>query len=63
MQSTEDFRKNVRALVQAQLAKLDVVSREEFEVQQAILLKTRQQLEQLQSQLEKLEAELLASKQ
>jgi len=57
-QSSEDIKRNVRALIQAQLAKLDVVSREEFEVQQAILLKTRTQIEQLEKQLAALEAQL-----
>ncbi len=57
-QSSEDIKRNVRALIQAQLAKLDVVSREEFEVQQAILLKTRTQIEQLEKKLAALEAQL-----
>ncbi|WP_196161042.1 accessory factor UbiK family protein [Reinekea sp. G2M2-21] len=57
-QSSEDIKRNVRALIQAQLAKLDVVSREEFEVQQAILLKTRTQIEQLEQQLANLEAQI-----
>jgi BMFP domain-containing protein YqiC len=57
-QSSEDIKLNVRALIQAQLAKLDVVSRDEFEVQQAILLKTRTQIEQLEKQLAALEAHL-----
>ena len=39
------------------LKKLDVVSREEFEVQKKILLKTRQKLEQIEAKLDKLLAE------
>ncbi len=61
-QTSEDIRKNVLALVQSQLSKLDVVSREEFEVQQEILAKTRSQLEQLQSQLAQLEEKILPPK-
>ena len=45
---------NVQALVQAQLNKLDVVSREEFEAQRALLRKTRQQVEQLEAEIEAL---------
>ncbi len=53
--ATKDIRHNARALVQSQLSKLDVVSREEFEIQQAILEKTRDQLSQLEAQLKDLE--------
>lgn len=54
-QSGEDIRHNVRSLVQSQLSKLDVVSREDFDVQQAILEKTRAQLIQLEGKLAELE--------
>lgn len=54
-QSGEDIRHNVRSLVQSQLSKLDVVSREDFDVQQAILEKTRTQLIQLEKKLAELE--------
>lgn len=54
----EDLRRNMRSLVQAQLSKLDVVSREEFDAQQAVLLRTREQLERLETQLKVLEAEV-----
>ena len=60
-QTTDDIRTNVKALVQAQLAKLDVVSREEFETQQAILVKTREQLDKLKGQLDALEKQINAS--
>ncbi|AJI45811.1 accessory factor UbiK family protein [Francisella tularensis subsp. novicida] len=45
------------SIVNKSLKKLDVVSREEFEVQKKILLKTRQKLEQLEAKLDKLLAE------
>ena len=58
-QAGEDVRTNLRGLIQAQLIKLDVVSREEFDTQQAILEKTRTQIEHLQKQLDQLESQLL----
>jgi ubiquinone biosynthesis accessory factor UbiK len=54
----EDVRANLRGLIQSQLSKLDVVSREEFDTQQAILEKTRTQIDHLQKQLEQLESQL-----
>jgi BMFP domain-containing protein YqiC len=56
--SGQDIQNNVKALIQAQLSKLDVVSREEFDIQQRILEKTRTQIEQLQQQLSDLEKRL-----
>jgi BMFP domain-containing protein YqiC len=41
--------------VHSQLAKLDVVSREEFETQQLILEKTRSKIDALEAQLAQLE--------
>ncbi|MED7788886.1 accessory factor UbiK family protein [Francisella sp. 19X1-34] len=41
-------------IVNKSLKKLDVVSREEFETQKKILLKTRQKLEQIEAKLDKL---------
>lgn len=57
-QAREDIRNNLRSLIQAQVSKLDVVSREEFEAQQAVLLRTREQLEKLEAQLKQLEEKL-----
>ena len=37
----EDFEKNVRATLQATFSRMDLVTREEFEVQAAVLLRTR----------------------
>ncbi|MED7819075.1 MULTISPECIES: accessory factor UbiK family protein [unclassified Francisella] len=42
------------SILNKSLKKLDVVSREEFEVQKKILLKTRQKLEQIEAKLDKL---------
>ncbi len=44
-------------IINKSLKKLDVVSREEFEIQKKILLKTRQKLEQIEVKLDKLIAE------
>jgi BMFP domain-containing protein YqiC len=52
----EDLERNVRAALQAGLVKLDLVTREEFEVQRAVLLRTREKLEALERQLAELEA-------
>lgn len=57
-QTRQDLAKNVRSLIQSQLSKLDVVSREEFDSQQRVLVKTRTQIEQLEQQLATLEEKL-----
>ena len=51
-----EFESNVKATLQAGLAKLDLVTREEFEVQRAVLLRTREKLEALERALAELEA-------
>jgi len=48
----------VKALLQSSFAKMDLVTREEFEAQAAVLARTRQKLEALEAQFEKLEAQL-----
>lgn len=52
----EEAEKKIRQILQAQLAKLDVVNREEFDVQTQVLLRTREKLMQLEARLTKLEA-------
>ncbi len=47
----DDLEKNFRSVLQTGLDKLDLVTREEFEVQQAVLAKTRAKLEALESRL------------
>jgi BMFP domain-containing protein YqiC len=51
----EDLKKNLRAILESGLAKLDLVTREEFEVQAAVLGRTREKLEQLETALKELE--------
>ncbi|MFQ6372446.1 ubiquinone biosynthesis accessory factor UbiK [Shewanella sp. YIC-542] len=53
-----EFEERSKHLLQQQLLKLDMVSREEFEVQQHVLLKTREKLEALQAKVDALEAKL-----
>lgn len=52
----KDVEKNVRAMMSATFTRLDLVTREEFEVQQEVLARTREQLDQALLRLEKLEA-------
>ncbi len=53
-----DFSKNFRATLEASLAKLDLVTREEFDVQQAVLARTREKLTRLEQQVNTLEAQI-----
>ncbi|WP_105903734.1 ubiquinone biosynthesis accessory factor UbiK [Vibrio gangliei] len=53
-----DVDQKVRQVIQGQLSKLDVVSREEFEVQTQVLLRTRQKLNEMESKLAEIEAKL-----
>jgi len=55
-----DVDKSVRALAQSALGKLDVVSREEFDAQTAILARTRARVVELEAQLEALSREFEA---
>jgi ubiquinone biosynthesis accessory factor UbiK len=56
----EDMEKNFHAILQSALARLDLVNREEFEVQKAVLAKTRQKLEVLEERVAEMEKQLLA---
>jgi ubiquinone biosynthesis accessory factor UbiK len=51
-----DIEKNVKALLQSGLARLDVVTRQEFDVQQQVLQRTREKIEQLERKLADFEA-------
>ncbi len=46
-----DLEQNFRAALQAGLQRLDLVTREEFEVQRAVLARTREKLEALERAL------------
>ncbi len=51
----EDLESNFRGVLRSGLAKLDLVTREEFEVQEAVLARTREKLEALEARLGELE--------
>jgi len=53
-----DLEGNFKAVLQAQLAKLDLVSRQEFDVQAAVLARTQAQLSELGERLQQIEAKL-----
>jgi len=57
----EELQENFKAVLQSGLARLDLVTREEFEVQRAVLLRTREKLEALQRVVEQLEGQRAAS--
>jgi BMFP domain-containing protein YqiC len=50
-----DMEKNLRALLQSVFAKLDLVTREEFDAQTQVLLKAREQLDALEQKITALE--------
>jgi len=50
-----DLDRNLRALLSSAFAKLDLVTREEFDVQREVLLNAREQIAQLQARLAELE--------
>ena len=50
----DDIENNVRSLLQTTLSKMNLVTREEFDVQSAVLQRTREKLEQLEKQVEQL---------
>lgn len=54
----KDVEKNVKAMLHQGFAKLELVTREEFDVQQQVLAKTRTKLEALEARVAELEAQL-----
>ena len=55
----EDMEKNFHGILQSALAKLDLVTREEFEVQKGVLAKTRARLEVLEKTVAELETKII----
>jgi len=53
-----DMEKNFRAILQSAFSQMNLVSREEFDVQAALLKRTREKLERLEAQIEELERQL-----
>jgi hypothetical protein len=55
----QDVEKNVHTLLQGAFARLDLVTREEFDTQTRVLARTREKLEQLEKTVAELEAKKL----
>jgi len=53
----KDVEKNVKALITSALSRLDLVTREEFDVQTQVLLRTREKLTELETRLDRLESQ------
>jgi BMFP domain-containing protein YqiC len=53
-----DINKNIHALLQSAFTKLELVSREEFDIQAEVLQRTRSKLEQLEFRVAELESQL-----
>ncbi len=51
----KDVEKNLRAMMQSTFSKLDLVTREEFDVQSQVLLRTREKLAELEARIARLE--------
>lgn len=54
----KDLEKNMKAMLNQGFSKLDLVTREEFDVQMEVLAKTRAKLEALEIKVAELEAQL-----
>lgn len=54
----EDTRKNIRAVLQSVFEKMDLVTREEFEVQKKILARSQERIQQLTETIQQLEQAL-----
>ncbi|MDY7546284.1 accessory factor UbiK family protein [Glaciimonas sp. CA11.2] len=54
----KDVEKNVKAMLSSGFSKLDLVTREEFDVQAQVLATTREKLELLEARVTELEAQL-----
>lgn len=56
----DELEQNFRSVLKSGLGRLDLVTREEFEVQQLVLARTREKLESMEARLEEIEAPLAA---
>lgn len=57
----KDLEKNAKAMLGGAFAKMDLVTREEFDIQQQILIKTRTKLSEAEARLAALEAAVFAT--
>ena len=55
VQLQQDLESNIKALLQSSLSKMNLVTREEFDVQEALLQRTREKLDNLEKLLQELE--------
>lgn len=55
----QDLEKNLRATLQSGLARLDLVTREEFDAQREVLARTRSKLQALERQVAELETRVM----
>ena len=58
----DDLEKNFSSVLRSGLGKLDLVTREEFEVQEAVLARTREKLDSLEERLQSIEAKKAKTK-
>ena len=61
--SREELQQNFKSVLQTGLGKLDLVTRDEFDVQRAVLLRTRDKLNELQRAIDRIEAHLASDPQ
>ncbi|MDH3759655.1 MAG: accessory factor UbiK family protein [Gammaproteobacteria bacterium] len=54
-QAKSDFDERLKILLQQQLSNLEMVSREEFDIQARVLARTREKLEAVEARLQELE--------
>ncbi|RYU62005.1 accessory factor UbiK family protein [Methylolobus aquaticus] len=59
VQIRDEIQRNFRAILQGTLSQMNLVSREEFDVQREVLARTRAKLEALEAQIAELEKQLL----
>ena len=57
----DDLNRSFRATLEVGLAKLDVVTREEFDVQAAVLARSREKVDALEQRVAELEARIMAT--
>ncbi|GAA5784504.1 hypothetical protein GCM10007860_34130 [Chitiniphilus shinanonensis] len=57
----KDVEKNVRAMMSSAFTRMDLVTREEFEIQQEVLARSREKLNELEARIAELEAKLHAN--
>lgn len=55
-----DLEKNMRAMLTALFGRLDLVTREEFDVQRQVLMRAREKITQLEARLAELESKMKA---